>query len=149
MGAGQVANLDYADSGIYLMETEVLGPMQQIEPGGEASFTIEWAGCRCNGPVVDVQDAGCVARPLQAIYIAEGVQITGGFGVFDAGQLHLHWLNGGGDRLTSMLVDPVNPLDAVSLNLVLMPPEGATAVELSVMADVDAVERRLAAAELG
>lgn len=47
VGAGQVSNLDYAGSGIYLMETEVLSPMYTIPPGTSASFALEWASCAC------------------------------------------------------------------------------------------------------
>ena len=38
VGAGQVANLDYADSGIYLMETEVLSPLSTIAPGADGQL---------------------------------------------------------------------------------------------------------------
>ena len=64
VGAGQVANLDYAESGIYLMETEVLSPLFTIAPGETANFALEWASCRCDGPVVDVQAGGCATQPL-------------------------------------------------------------------------------------
>ena len=53
IGAGQVANLDYADSGIYLMETEVLGPLTAIAPGATVNFAIEWGSCRsCFGRIL-------------------------------------------------------------------------------------------------
>ena len=92
VGAGQVGNLDYADSGIYLMETEVLAPLRTIAPGRETRFRIEWGACRCAGPVVRAGgggEAGCVAAPLTAIVTGEEVHLTGSFGVFDRGRLLL------------------------------------------------------------
>ncbi len=35
VGAGQVANLDYGETEIYLMETEVLSPLRTIAPGDQ------------------------------------------------------------------------------------------------------------------
>ncbi|MCB0068381.1 MAG: DUF4380 domain-containing protein, partial [Caldilineaceae bacterium] len=84
VGAGKVANLDYAGSGIYLMETEVLGPLTVIEPGASTAFALEWGGCRCAGPVVDVQTAGCTAKRLAVQTTSTSASLTGSFGVFDA-----------------------------------------------------------------
>ena len=148
VGAGKVANLDYADSGIYLMETEVLGPLTRIEPGATTTFAIEWGACRCAGAVVDVQPGGCAATRLAARVTGNAVRLTGSFGVFDAGQLIVAWLDGAGQELANAKVQRADPLTALDVDTVLSPPSTATGVELRVRSDTDGKVRRLAEARL-
>ena len=147
VGAGQVANLDYADSGIFLMETEVLSPLYTILPGEEATFALEWGSCRCPGTVVDVSEAGCVTQPLSARLADGAVHLSGQFGVFDEGLLDIVWLDARNRRLHRESVARVNPLAAVHVDSTLPSPAGAEHVELRVTAG-DGLERRLAAAVL-
>jgi hypothetical protein len=132
VGAGQVANLDYGASEIYLMETEVLSPMRTIGPGQSTSFTIEWGACRCPGPILDVSAAGCVAAPLKAQKVGGFCRLTGQFGVFDQGELHLVWRDDEGDVLHIEPCGGVNPLTAVLLDRVAPLPQGTAAVECQV-----------------
>ena len=148
VGAGKVANLDYADSGIYLMETEVLGPLTRIEPGATTTFAMEWGACRCTGAVVDVQPGGCAAQRLAASVTGDAVRLTGSFGVFDAGQLIVAWLDGAGQELANAKVQRADPLTALDVDTVLSPPSTATGVELRVRSDTDGKVRRLAEARL-
>ena len=130
VGAGQVANLDYSATEIYLMETEVLGPMRTIAPGDSTSFTIEWGACRCPGPVVEVNEVGCVAERLQADVGDGYVRLTGKFGLFDIGQLSLSWINEDGQSVNQQSLGKVDPLTAVLLDRVLPVPKGAKSVRL-------------------
>ena len=148
VGAGKVANLDYAESGIYLMETEVLGPLTRIEPGATTTFAIEWGACRCTGAVVDVQPGGCAATRLAARVTGNAVRLTGSFGVFDAGQLIVAWLDGAGQELANAKVQRADPLTALDVDTVLSPPSTATGVEIRVRSDTDGKVRRLAEARL-
>ncbi len=148
IGAGQVANLDYADSGIYLMETEVLGPLTAIEPGATAHFAIEWGSCRCKGAVVDAQPGGCAATRLAAQIAGDQVHLTGSFGVFDAGELRVAWCDAAGHVLATTSLVRVDPLNALDVDLTLPRPAAAVNVELRVRADDDGVERKLAEAEI-
>ena len=148
VGAGKVANLDYAESGIYLMETEVLGPLTRIEPGATTTFAIEWGACRCTGAVVDVQPGGCAATRLAARVTGNAVRLTGSFGVFDAGQLIVAWIDGAGQELANAKVQRSDPLTALDVDTVLSPPSTATGVEIRVRSDTDGKVRRLAEARL-
>lgn len=148
VGAGKVANLDYADSGIYLMETEVLGPLTAIEPGAAATFALEWDACRCSGAVVDVEPAGCAAEELVARMAGDTAHLTGSFGVFDAGHLLVAWLDAGGKELAGTTMQRVDPLSVLDLDMLLTPPSAATDVELRVRAEADESVRRLAGARL-
>jgi hypothetical protein len=116
VGAGQVDNLDYEGSGIYLMETEVLGPLQQIAPGESSQFTIEWAAAGCSGPVVMVGEAGCAARPL-ALETGDGqMYLRGQFGVFDQGELLYRAYDAGGTLLSEKRLGAVDPRQELILD---------------------------------
>lgn len=116
VGRGQVANLDYEKSDIYLMEVEVLSPFQHIEPEQTASFRIEWGVCRCPGPIVDVTEGGCAGRKLQVKRDGHYAHFTGAFGVFERGQLKLEWLDRAGSVLEPIMLGPVSPLGVVTLD---------------------------------
>ena len=143
VGAGQVANLDYADSGIYLMETEVLSPMRTIAPGASASFALEWASCACDGPVVDVQAGGCATRPLEVRAEDGALHFTGSFGVFDAGELRIAWRLPGGELAWGDTLGCVDPLAPVVVTYDCAAPPQA-ALELYVIAEGDGRPRLLA-----
>lgn len=147
VGAGKVANLNYADSGIYLMETEVLGPLTTMAPGATAHLLLEWGGCRTSGAVLDVQEAGCTVDRFVAHVYGDSANLRGSFGVFDAGRLVVNWHSHAGRVLASVALQPVDPRAAVELDVVLSPPADATRVELCVRSG--AGDRLLADAPLG
>jgi hypothetical protein len=132
VGRGQVANLDYEKSAIYLMEVEVLSPFQHIEPEQRVSFRIEWGVCRCPGPIVDVTEGGCAGRKLQVTRNGNYAHLTGAFGVFDRGQLNLEWLDRAGGVLEPVALGPVSPLGMVALDQLCAVPPAATQVQLIV-----------------
>ncbi len=138
VGAGRVANLDYAESDIYLMEAEVLSPLYTIAPGDRASFSLEWTACHCPGAIVDVQPAGCWAVLPQAVRVGDSVHVRGTAGVFDVGELVAEW----GDVRTGL--GRVSPMQTLLLDQRLHMPEAAGALKLLVRSDADGVERLLA-----
>jgi hypothetical protein len=145
VGAGQVANLDYADSGIYLMETEVLSPLYTIAPGETADFALEWASCALNGPVVDVQEGGCASQPLTLRSTGGGAaQLSGQFGIFDAGELRLGWRLPNGELEWRASLGRVDPLRPLVLDLACEPPPPQAGAELYVVAEWDGNARLLA-----
>ncbi|MDX1416695.1 MAG: DUF4380 domain-containing protein [Candidatus Promineifilaceae bacterium] len=148
VGAGQVANLDYGASEIYLMETEVLSPLHTINPGESATFAIEWGVCRCLGLVVDVTAGGCVAEPL-TVRIENGyAHLTGSFGVFDCGELSLAWVDRQGEVARIDSIGAANPLSAVLLDRVDPLPPEARSVALQVTTTADGQNVNLATAAL-
>lgn len=148
IGAGQVANLNYAESGIHLMETEVLSPLHTIAPGKTASFELEWGSCHCAGPVLDVTDGGCIATSLSATTDGDTIHLRGEFGVFDAGLLELSWLDADDRTLRREPLGPVDPLTAVQVERTLPAPHGTQSVVLHVVAAKAADPHWLAAAKL-
>jgi hypothetical protein len=133
VGRGQVANLDYEHSDIYLMEVEILSPFQFIEPQQTASFRIEWGACRCPGPIVDVTEGGCASQKLQVTRSGHYAQLSGAFGVFDRGELKLEWLDRTGSVLQPTGLGPVSPLGAVLLDQIVPVPAEAAQVRLIVL----------------
>jgi len=144
VGRGKVANLDYEKSQIYLMETEVLSPLYSFKPGETRSFQIEWGACRCDGLVVDMNEAGCTHQPLAGEVIQDGLKLTGAFGVFDAGQLQLVWQDRLGNTLGTVSLGKVSPLEMVNMAQILQLPAHAASLELQVVADADGLARKLA-----
>lgn len=131
VGAGQVGNLDYEGTGIYLMEAEVLSPLHTIEPGREAHFAITWGLCRCAGPVLHSEEGGCSVERLSAAPGEGGLRLRGRFGVFDEGTLECVWLDAHGQRLGSQaLAQMAAPTRELLLDAGVMPPQQAAAVEL-------------------
>lgn len=146
VGAGRVANLDYAESGIYLMETEVLSPLFTILPGKTASFTLEWGSCCCPGSAVDVTEAGVITTPFVVTRNGEGVRLSGCFGVFDIGELELVCLDEFQMEVHRDLLGPAHPLTAAEVNCAITPPANAHRIELRVATHKG--PRFLAAAEI-
>lgn len=128
VGRGRVANLDYEKSQIYLMETEVLSPLYDFEPGQSRSFRVLWGACRCPAPVTAVTEAGCMAEPL-SVEVQDGwAHLRAAGGAFETGELKLAWLDGNGRELTSLPLGPVGPRRMLLLDEVSpCPPEAAGA----------------------
>jgi hypothetical protein len=148
IGAGEVGNLNYEDSGIYLMETEVLSPLRTIPPGEATSFRIEWGLCRCEGAVIDVAPGGAVVDALRAVAQDTGfVEVTGRFGVFDTGELRASWLGSGGENIETHTLAMVDPLTAITLDRVFQRPTGAARIEIEIIA-AGGDRRLLAGAEI-
>jgi hypothetical protein len=144
IGAGQVANLDYAHSGIYLMETEVLGPLQTLAPAESSTALLEWAACACEGPVLDVQEGGCTAERLAVAESEGGLHLRGRFGVFDVGTLQVAWRHAPGERQWREMLGRVGPLEAVTVDHRVERPPANAAIELYVIADGDGQPHLLA-----
>lgn len=149
VGAGEVGNLNYEDSDIYLMEAEVLSPMRTIPPGESTQFTITWGACRGLDRLVQVNEGGGLWQPLTVTAQALGfVRLCAAGGVFDAGTLQLRWLGADGSVISSQPLGQVDPLSVVSIDHVLKNPENAVQAELWVVASQDGSERLWAAAAL-
>lgn len=98
----------------HLMEIETMGPLVELPPGAQTTFTEEWAACRiAPGPVLSVADGGVVVSPLRAI----GSHLAGSFGVFSAGTAILRL---DGVARWSTAVDPRQPLE-LDVDLTLPP----------------------------
>ena len=121
----------------YLVESELLSPFAELQPGEHAEFEYEWRAANIGGdlPVLGCASGGCVAEPLRAV-AADGVlRVTGRFGIFQTGEVRFEALDSDGKPISQLgrplAVDPTRPvvltgqLDASSL------PAGTTAISVS------------------
>jgi Domain of unknown function (DUF4380) len=132
-GPGVAAGVDFGQPQLRgeFMEMEVLGPLQRLSPGEQASADLIWSACRCPGGVVDATTAGCVSDPLRVEPHGETCHVTGTFGVFAPGRAQLR-IKG----TANVLIDRVaGPLQPVVLDDEIAVPRGA-ALELVVVGNV-------------
>ena len=149
VGRGQVDDLNYEGSSIYLMEAEILSPFYDFEPGDERSFSIEWGACRCPGPIRKVSEAGCSGELLTAVPLDDQrLHLKGSFGTFEPGKLTLAWVDAAGKTLATQPLGRVSPLEAIHLDAEFTRPSHAQACELRVTAQVDQRSRLLARLEV-
>lgn len=145
VGAGEVGNLNYEGSGIYLMETEVLSPLRTIPPGAQTRFSITWGACRCDGEVIDTAEGGVTTGALHAAADGvDGLHLSGKFGVFDRGTLALTFYDGQGAALTSETLGTADPLTPVTLDQPAARPDGARSVTLNLISEADGQSRPIA-----
>jgi len=147
VGRGKVANLDYEQTSIYLMEVEVLSPYYSFEPGETKSFELAWGGCKVDNQVLDVQPAGCTTTGLNARNVGSKLIVTGGFGIFDAGDLRMRWLDPKGKIVSDANIQSVNPNESVELSAEFDAVPGAVMLQLLVKTNTDS--RHLLLAETG
>lgn len=131
VGRGQVANLDYEQTQIYLMEVEVLSPLYTIQPGETVSFDIEWGAAKCCGPIIDVTEAGLIARRLTVTQQNGKAKLSGCFGVFDVGEMVLQYSDAQG-IISEELMGTVSPLSEINLEKDIDFPTGTTSISLAV-----------------
>jgi len=116
VGRGKVANLDYEQTSIYLMEVEVLSPVYSFEPGETKSFELTWGGCKVASQVRDANPGGCTTAEFSARIEGKKLITAGSFGVFDAGDLLLHCLDRKGRILSEVNIQTVSPNQPVELS---------------------------------
>lgn len=79
-----------------LLETEILSPYAQLEPGESYTFCYNWYASRIEAghPVVDCSDVGVTCAHLKAVRTNEsGLELSGSFGVFAKSKAKLLFLD--------------------------------------------------------
>ena len=71
----------------FFMESEVLSPFTELEPGDEYQFQTSWFVTRCPKPVHTLSSAAVISKPLSTKIQADRISLEGVFGVFYPGQL--------------------------------------------------------------
>lgn len=114
----------------YLMESEILSPLTDLQPGEEYRFTIDWFATRCPKPVVDVTPAGAVNQRLTATVQAGQVRLEGSFGVFFNGQAEAVFKDAFGNVVGRESLGPVEPNQVLRLAKQFRLPEKAFRVSV-------------------
>ena len=137
VGRGKVANLDYEQTSIFLMEVEVLSPFYVFLPGETKKFEITWGVCKVDGPVVDVKPGGCTISRLGTRQAGDKCILTGAFGVYHSGELYLQWLDAHGNVVSLSRLQAVAPDKPVSLSAEIDLPPAAVLGRLVVKPQAD------------
>ncbi len=100
----------------YFLESEVLSPYAQLEPGEEYRFTVRWSPTRVPNPIRDAVWAGAISEPLSAK--AEGGQVIlrGVFGVFTPGTAEAVFYSKLGEELSRETLQAVDPREVFRLD---------------------------------
>ena len=118
------------------LESEVLGPYAELQPGESTRFAVDWYTTRIdpNLPVLDCNDIGLVAHPAAACVHNHTLKLTGNVGVFHTGKLGLIFRDKRGLALTEtgpmLAVSPAETVVLTSLCEQVKVPRDACAVEI-------------------
>jgi hypothetical protein len=97
------------------MEAELNSPMIRLEPGASYAFDTRWYPVRTGRNLKAVSSVGVTEVPLTAIVNADGIRLSGKFGVFFSGKLNVHTFDAHGVE-REVALGPVDPLHAVQLD---------------------------------
>ncbi|MBM3279801.1 MAG: T9SS type A sorting domain-containing protein [Candidatus Handelsmanbacteria bacterium] len=134
------AGQEYPDQGAHVevwlnkdppyLEVEVVSPVAELAPtGGRYTFVEDWWAARVKGPILRVNPAGALARPL---VVEEGLA-RASCGVFHQGTAQVVLLDEVGQQVGQGALHPVTPLETLVLEEKLDLPPGAYSAELRVM----------------
>ena len=122
------------------MEAEVNSPMVRLAPGETYALDTRWFPTRAGDDLVSVSDAGVGDRPLTAKVSANGVTLSGSFGVFFPGNLTAYVFDKQGSKIATVLLQCATPLDPIDLNKeISVSPTGARVANHLI--DEEAVDR--------
>jgi hypothetical protein len=127
----------------YVFESEVLSPYARLQPGESYTWHYAWYAANIGGdfPVVACNDAGVIAEPLRAGRTADGLRLTGRFGVFAATRPCIEWCDARRRTLGARpLGRDATPLVALALDENCVAPAGARTAVLIAGGELAAVE---------
>jgi hypothetical protein len=122
----------------YVIETELLSPLETLQPGQSASFDYEWHLARIGGsfPILDCKAAGCTAEAFACRRTSNGaLTLSGRFGVFYSGIARARILDAVGNQLSEsgpVKISPDLPLVMQTDFPSLSAPANARMIELVV-----------------
>ena len=96
----------------YVIETELLSPLESLQPSQSASFDYEWHVARIGGnfPILDCTAAGCTAETLVCKRTSNGAfTLSGRFGVFYSGTARVRILDAVGNQLSETSPVKISP----------------------------------------
>jgi hypothetical protein len=107
----------------YLMETEILSPLIELQPGQDYRFQVDWFATRCSKPVMGVTSAGAISRPLSASVQNGHVNLEGVFGVFYIGHAEAVFKAADGADLGRVDLGRVDPNHVFRLSRKILLPD--------------------------
>ena len=110
------------------VEAEMNGPMVELAPGESYAMDTQWYPTRMGEDFKTTTYSGVIGTPLTATATPGGLELSGSFGVFYAGDLVAH-LYGRGVRTTVKLMSVV-PTEPVQLHITIQAPPKTTRVSV-------------------
>ena len=114
----------------YYMEAELNSPLVRLEPGQTYAMDTEWLPTRCATDLQDVTDAGVVRKPLAVTSAANGLTVSGSFGVFFPGRLIARLYNARGREVGEESLGAADPANAVDLHQTIPSDPAAARISL-------------------
>ena len=112
-------------------EVEVASPIADLAAnGGRYNFRQDWYATTMNGPILDVNKAGAIEKPLNQS--AQTNNITGTFGVFHIGTAKLVTKDSSGAILTEGTAHNITPLEKLEIDESLEFPAEMASIEIEV-----------------
>jgi hypothetical protein len=136
------------------MESEVLSPFAQLQPGESARFETDWYTVRIgpNLPILDCTDVGVLCRRFAAAVHGKELTLTGNVGVFHVGKLGLALRDEEGRQLVEtgpvLAVSPTRVVALSALARQIEVPANAHSVEIVLYHNGGQVLGRLAKSPL-
>lgn len=96
----------------FFIETELLSPLESLQPGQSASFDYEWRLTRIGGsfPILECTAAGCTAEAFACKRTGNGtLALSGRFGVFYSGVARVRMLDADNNQLSGTGPVKVSP----------------------------------------
>jgi hypothetical protein len=118
---------------IYYMEAELNSPVVTLYPGESYTMDTQWYPTRMGDDFKAPTWSGVVGQPLAAAGTANGLVLSGEFGVFYAGKLVAHYYSLGGEDLGTATLDTVTPLRLIKLQETVKAPPATGRVSLHVV----------------
>ena len=92
------------------IETEILSPLIELEPGQQYSFRVGWHCCTTGGSsILDVNSCAAIETPLVAKVEDGRVRVKASFGIFRSGILEIVLVQKSGKNGPVHVVGPVEP----------------------------------------
>ncbi len=120
----------------YLIETEILSPYAELDPGESYTYGYDWYAAAIGGdyPVLDCTEVGVTCEPFTA-RLSDGKLVLGGrFGVFYQGTTAVEFLDAAGKVLkeakSQQPISPTEPLVLTDNVKLPQPPSGTVKVRL-------------------
>lgn len=124
----------------FFMESEVLSPFAELEPGEEYHFQTRWFVTRCPKPVLGLTPAAAVSKPFSVQLRDDRILLEGVFGVFYLGRVEAVFR----DKMAGVIriedLGPADPGRVLRLSQELPLPPDTYRLEL-ILRDADGKKR--------
>jgi uncharacterized protein DUF4380 len=117
------------------IETEILSPLTDLEPGQQFAFPVTWQCTAVSSPMVSaVNSCALISEPLE-IYPADGqLRVSGAFGPFQPGSLEMVVLDRSGKLVATKPLGNITPLTPCKIDETIAKMENLARVSLRLRA---------------